>query len=165
LGAEDQASVASISGTINGSYRLDKLNRIGFGGGIQMIAPFNDDIDTNSATAQREFDENQGNFDASNPFVSFTHMNKFAGIQTILSGSTTYYTAGNLTNNGYDFGATLTLNTMYAVNDKFSFGVLVTGTRNFFDLDRNTLNSNGKRIAASQVEASFGFLPQAGVHY
>ncbi len=152
--AGDTASIAGFSGIVTGSYRLNALNRVGFAAGLQMLAPFNDSIDTDSATARREFDENQGELDISDPRISYTHMNKFAGIQTIITTEVLQYTAGNFTNTGYQNKASLLVNTMYAVGDTgFSFGAYTLFERNFFD--------STQADPADQLETVFGFLPQA----
>lgn len=153
--AGDTTTISGIFGSINTTYRLTKLNRINFGAGIQMLAPFNDSIDTDSTRAKKAFDENQGELDISNPFLSYTHMNKFFGIQTIISGGLTQYTANNLTKLGYNYGVNTSINTMYDVGSSgFSFGVLFVADHNFFD-------KNDAALQGDQNEIVFGFLPQA----
>ncbi len=152
--AGDTASVAAFSGIISGSYRLNALNRVGFAAGVSMVAPFNDSIDTDQAAAQKQFDENHRDLDISNPRLSYTHMNKFAGIQTIITGEVLQYTQGTFTDFGYQNKASLLVNTMYEVgNTGFSFGAYTIFERNFFD-DTQTNPAN-------QLETVFGFLPQA----
>jgi hypothetical protein len=153
--AGDTALISGISGSIGATYRISDLNRINLGVGIQMLAPFHSSSGSNDANIKREFDDNAREFDASNPRLSYTHMNKFWGIQTIINTGYTQYTAGNLTDRGYQNNVDLTINTMYEVGKTgFSYGLLFTGTRNFFDDDR-------AEFLASQNETVFGFLPQA----
>lgn len=153
--AGDTTSISGIAGTVNGSYRLSALDRLSFGAGIQMLAPFNDTIDTKDARAQREFDENQGELDVANPYLSYSHMNRFFGVQTILSAGVTQFTASNLTDVGYNAAANFAANTMYDFGgSRFSIGALFVYDRYFFDKD-------DQQFLASQNETVFGFLPQA----
>jgi len=155
LAAGDQIAVAGIDGTFNGSYRLNSLNRLNAGAGLQMLAPFNSTIDTNDPDARGDFDNNRGELDVSNPFLSWTHMNKFKGVQTIVTGTYTFYTAGAITDRGYRDAAGVSVNTMYNVGTSgFSFGALFLYTRNFFDSDRSDL-------LRLQLEDVYGILPQA----
>lgn len=153
--AGDTNLIAGISGTFNGSYRINTLNRLNVGAGMQMLAPFNDTIDTNSADTRKEFDDNRGNLDVNNPFVSYTHMNKFFGVQTIASTGITTYTAGNFRDRGFQNRADVNLNTMYDFGGSaFSLGVLAVYSKFFFDDDDPAL-------AARQPDVVYGFLPQA----
>ena len=153
--AGDTTSIAGIGGSLNGSYRLNKLNRINLGAGLQMLAPFHDSINTNDSRAKREFDQNRGNLDVSNPSLSFTHLNKFYGVQTVLTTGLTKFTASNFTDVGYNNSFDLSLNTMYDFGGKdFSIGALVVYNRYFFD-------SDDEKFLDSQNETVFGVLPQA----
>lgn len=153
--AGDTALISGLAGTIGVTYRLSKLNRVNLGVGVQMLAPFHSDSDSSDPGIQREFRENAREFDASNPTLSYTHMNNFFGVQTIINAGFTQYTAGNLTDRGYQNGVDFTVNTMYDVGKTgFSYGLLFTATRNFF-------NNDNSKFLASQNETVFGFLPQA----
>ncbi len=153
--AGDTTSIAGISGTVNGTYRLNSLNRLNLGAGVQVLAPFNDDIDTDSERAQKEFDDNKGELDISNPYFSYVHMNNFFGVQTIGSVGITQYTASNLTDIGYQNSLDLSVNTMYAFGKTgFSIGVLGVYTKYYFDKD-------DEEFQANQNDVVWGFLPQA----
>jgi hypothetical protein len=153
--AGDTTSIAGLGGSFNGSYRINKLNRVNLGAGLQMLAPFNDTINTSDARAKKEFEDNRRELDVSNPYLSYTHMNKFLGVQTVFSGGITQYTASNLRDYGYQNSADLSLNTMYDFGgSKFSIGALMVYNRYFFDNDDPAL-------AAAQNETVWGFLPQA----
>lgn len=153
--AGDTTSIAGLGGSLNASYRLNKLNRLNLGAGVQVLAPFHDSIDTDDARAQREFDENRGNVDISNPSLSYTHMNKFFGVQTVMTAGITQYTASNLTDYGYSNSVDLSLNTMYDFGGSaLSVGALVVYNRYLFDKD-------DEQFLAAQNETVFGVLPQA----
>jgi hypothetical protein len=155
--AGDTTSIAGMSGTVNASYRLNTLNRINAGAGLQMLAPFNDSIDTKNERAQKEFDDNRGELEVNNPYVSYSHFNKFFGVQTILSGSITQYTAGNFTDLGYQNRVSASINTMYDFGGSpFSIGVLGVYDRFYYDGGNY---SDGEK--ANQADVVWGFLPQA----
>tara|TARA_B100001971_G_C18268000_1_gene596003 strand:+ start:3886 stop:4836 length:951 start_codon:yes stop_codon:yes gene_type:complete len=153
--AGDTTSIAGMSGTVNASYRLNTLNRINLGAGMQMLAPFNNSIDTKDPRAEEEFDKNQGELDVSNPYLSYTHMNKFFGVQTIMSAGITQYTADNLVDYGYQNSVDLSVNTMYNFGGSaFSIGVLGVYSKYFF-------NKDDEDLQAAQNDVVWGFLPQA----
>lgn len=153
--AGDTTSIAGISGTFNGSYRINPLNRLNLGSGVQMLAPFNDKIETSDARAEKEFNDNRGNLDLSNPYFSYTHMNKFLDIQTVMTAGATQYTASNFRDAGYQTSADFSLNTMYDFGGSaFSMGALFVYNRYFFDNDDPTLKQY-------QNETVWGVLPQA----
>lgn len=150
-------SIAGIGGTFNGSYRINKLNRINLGAGMQVLAPFNDTIDTDNPNAQKQFDENRGELEVSNPYLSYTHMNKFFGVQTIITGGVTQFTADAQTVNGYQNSADLSLNTMYDFGgSNFSIGALFVYNKFFYE-DRDYTDDN----EINQLGVVWGFLPQA----
>lgn len=155
VGAADTALISGISGSINGNYRMTKVDRIGVGAGVQMLAPFHSEIETNNQRTQAEFDENQGKLDVSNPYVSYTRLAKIYGVQTVVSAGLTKYTTGNFTDAGYNYNTSFSLNTMYDFGgSSFSVGVLGVFDRNLFDNDDPAL-------AGFQAETVYGFLPQA----
>lgn len=149
------ASVASAGGSIGASYRLNKLNRLNLGFGVQMLAPFHDSLDSDDPVAKREFRQNQGELDASNPFVSYTNLANIAGVQTISTIGLTHYTAGQATDLGYAQMVSGSVNTMYNFGGSdFSVGALAVAEYNTFD-------DNDARFQSSQNEVVFGILPQA----
>ena len=120
-----------------------------------MLAPFNNSIDTKDPRAEEEFDKNQGELDVSNPYLSYTHMNKFFGVQTIMSAGITQYTADNLVDYGYQNSVDLSVNTMYNFGGSaFSIGVLGVYSKYFF-------NKDDEDLQAAQNDVVWGFLPQA----
>jgi hypothetical protein len=155
--AGDTTSIAGMSGTFNGSYRINTLNRINLGAGMQMLAPFNDSIDTSDSRAQREFDENRGELEVNNPYLSYTHMNKFFGVQTIFTGGVSQFTASNFTDIGYQNRVYGSINTMYNFGGSaFSIGALAVYDRYLYDGGTYTEAEKG-----AQADVVWGFLPQA----
>lgn len=153
--AGDTTSIVDVKGSFNGSYRINALNRLNLGAGLQVLAPFNESIETDNPRAQKEFDENQGELDVANPFISYTHLNKFLGVQTVATIGLTQYTAGNLVDVGYQNAVDGSLNTMYNVGSTgFSFGALMLYSKYFFD-------KNDEAFLSNQTDVVFGFLPQA----
>jgi hypothetical protein len=135
-GRGDTASVARLNAIMQGTYRLNALNRINAGIGVQSLAPFHNSIETEDPQAQREFDNNQGNVDVFDPFVSYRHMNKFYDVQTIFTAQLTQFTAGNMRDNGYQNEIGFVLDTMYDVGDTgFTMGARFRYSRFVYDKD------------------------------
>jgi hypothetical protein len=76
--------VTYLDGTIAGSYRVDKNNRINLGTGVSMLTPF-------QATAQEltTSTENGGNSEVATPYVSWKYSGRIGSTQNSLSA--TYY--------------------------------------------------------------------------
>ena len=141
-GRADTASVARLNVNLQGTYRLNALNRINAGIGVQTLAPFQSSIDTESADAQREFDQNQGTVDVFDPFISYRHMNKFLGVQTVFTAGLTQFTAGNMRDNGYQNEVWLVLDTLYDFGETgLSFGTRIAFSQFFYDKDDQELLS------------------------
>jgi hypothetical protein len=141
-GRADTASVARLNAILQGTYRLNPLNRINAGIGVQTLAPFQDSIDTESPQAQREFDRNQGDIDVFDPFISYRHMNKFFDVQTIFTAGLTQFTAGNMRDNGYQNETFFTLDTMYKVGSTgLSLGARFSYSKFFYDKNDRELRT------------------------
>lgn len=153
-GRADAASVARLNANLSGTYRLDALNRINAGIGMQTLAPFQSSIDTESPAAQREFDNNQGDIDVFDPFISYRHMNRFFGVQTIATGGLTQYTAGNMRDNGYQNRVFLELDTMYDIG---STGLTV-GAR--FGYEKFFFDNNDEELLSRQLDQVARLEPQ-----
>lgn len=146
VAAGDAITVSNASAGVSGSYRLNTLNRIGFGASMSMVAPLNNEV---------RGEENDRELEVFNPFLSYTTMNKFFGVQTVASLSYTQYTFESQRNTGYLNSVQGSLNTMYDFGgSKFSVGFLALYSRNTFD------NSDADNLE-SQNETVWGFLPQA----
>lgn len=150
----DIAAIQSLNADLNVSYRITKVDRLNLGVGMQILAPFHSTIDTEDATAQKEFDDNQGDVDLNNPTLAYSRVAKFGGVQTILGLSLRQYTTGNLVDRGFDRRYQATVNTMYDVGATgFSFGAYLLYSE--FDGD------DAANLQASQLEREFAILPQA----
>lgn len=155
LSAGNTALIAGMTGSINANYRMTKVDRVGVGAGMQMLAPFNSSIETDNARTRSEFEENRQKLDVSDPYINYTRLANFYGVQTVITAGLRKYTTGNLTDAGYDFNTNLVVNTMYDFGgSNFSVGLYAVYDRNFFSNDDAAL-------AAFQNETIFGFLPQA----
>ena len=156
-GRADAASVARLNANLLGTYRLNALNRINAGIGVQTIAPFQNSISTESSTAQNEFNRNQGDIDVFDPFISYRHMNKFFGVQTIFTGGLTQFTAGNMRDNGYQNRVRLTMDTMYDIGTTgVSFGARFRYSKFFFDKnDPSILSKQLDQVAV--IEPQFEY--------
>lgn len=152
--AGDVAAIQGVSGNVGISYRLTKKDRLNFGIGLRMLAPFHSSIDTENARTRTEFENNQGDVDVNDPNIAYTRIGNISGIQSVFSVTGTNYTTGNLTDLGFDYRVRATWNTMYDFGDSgFSAGFLFLGSR-FINEDL------GPEIEQSQLENEFAVLPQ-----
>lgn len=153
-GRGDTASVARLNVDLQGTYRLNALNRINAGIGLQSLAPFHSSIETNDPQAQLEFDQNQGNVDISNPYIQYRHMNNLYGVQTILTAGLTQFTAGNLREDGYQNEIAFEFDTLYEVGTTgLSLGACLSASKFVFD-------NNDPAKARRQQDIVVQFEPQ-----
>lgn len=152
--AGDVVSLASMSGDISLSYRINKKNRLGLGAGLSMIAPFNKTIDTNNARAKSSFDKNQGDLDISNPYISYSNINKFFGVQTVFGASLTQITQSSYNDAGYINSVDISMNNMYDFGGSpLSVGFLIAAGKYAFD--------DTAMAQEDQTDTYIGFYPQA----
>lgn len=153
-GSKDVALVQNLSGTVGISYRLTEIDRLTFGIGLQMASPFSSEADSQfSESGRREFDRTQGKIDASNPQLVYRRIMKPFGVQSILTGTSTYYTQDALVDRGLETKNEVTLNSLYEFGkSKFSAGVVFQGA--FF-----THNKDSKALQAGQPAYEFYALP------
>lgn len=152
--AGDVVSLASMSGDISLSYRINKKNRLGLGAGLSMVAPFNNSIDTNNQRAKSQFDKNQGKLDISNPYLSYSNINKFFGVQTVFSGSLTQITSSSMNDAGYINSVDVSVNSMYDFGGSpLSVGLLIAAGKYVFD--------DTAIAKEDQTDTVIGFYPQA----
>lgn len=152
----DVAALQSLSGTLGVSYRMNTQNRLNLSFGLTMDSPFHGSIDESvDAETRKQFNANQGDLDIANPSIGYAHINKFLGVQTILSGSLTRNTRSFNTDRGNEYTVNASFNTMYDVGKTgFSFGLLGAATRNLYTGDE-TADQAGKGGLWT-----FGFYPQ-----
>jgi hypothetical protein len=154
--AGDNVAVAGLAGSISGTYRLNKLNRVSIGTGLSTIAPFNDSIDTNDENAEAAFDNNKGKIDVADPYVVYTHVNKFMGVQSMFLADVTKITDSSYNDRGYDWSTGVDLNTMYNFGgSRFSVGAYMYVKKYILNtgIDENN-NVDG------ETDMTIGFLPQ-----
>jgi hypothetical protein len=161
--ASDVALLQNLSGDVGINYRFSQKDRLSLRTGLQMAAPFHSTVDTNDPVVKEEFENNQGELDIQNPSVSFSRIFKVLGVQNVLSAGAGIYTQGALTDRGYQYFASTSLNTLYDFGKTgASAGLLLTYDRNIFNKD-TTLNSRGTEVSLleGQAEQVFGVYPQA----
>jgi hypothetical protein len=153
-GAKDVALVQNLSGTIGINYRLTDVDRLTFGIGLQMASPFSSEPDSKfTESGRREFNRTQGELDASNPQIVYRRVMKPLGIQTILTGTSTYYTQDALVDRGLETKNEVTFNSLYDFGkSRFSAGVALQGA--FF-----THNKDEPGLQAGQPAFEFYALP------
>ena len=153
-GAKDIALVQNLSGTVGINYRLTDVDRITLGIGLQMASPFSDEPDSKfSESGRSEFKRTQGELDASNPQIVYRRTMKPFGIQSILTGTATYYTQDALVDRGLESKNEVTLNSLYDFGgSKFSAGLALQSA--FF-----THNKDDQSLQAGQPLYEFYALP------
>lgn len=157
--AGDVVNLASMGGSISGTYRINKLNRLSLGTGLSMSAPFNTTIDTNDKGLAESFRRNQGKLNIADPYLGYSHVNNILGIQTVFSASVTEITTSSYRDFGYKNSVDAAVNTMYNFGgSRFSIGALMTVGRYYYD---KKYSSEGEDLRGGQTETVWGFMPQA----
>lgn len=75
-------TLQSLSGEVGVKYRLTKLDSLTFSTGLFMTTPFHSTIDSNSPLKEG-FDKNSQKLNVQDPFLKYSHLDKFFGIQSI----------------------------------------------------------------------------------
>jgi hypothetical protein len=153
-GSKDVALVQNLSGTVGISYRLTEVDRLTLGIGLQMASPFSNEADSNfSESGKKEFNDTQGELDASNPQLVYRRIMKPLGFQSILTATSTYYTQDALVDRGLESKNEVTLNSLYEFGkSRFSAGVVLQSA--FF-----THNKDDQSLEAVQPTFEFYALP------
>lgn len=95
VGGGNVQTLQSLYGEIGVKYRLTKLDSLTASTGLFMTTPFHSKIDSNS-TQKKGFDENSRKLNIQDPFLKYTHMNRFFGMQSISNIQGIYITNNQL---------------------------------------------------------------------
>jgi hypothetical protein len=98
----DALELQSLSGSVGVRYRISALNSMTASTGFFMSTPFHDSIRTNDPETKKEFEKTNRKLNVSDPSLSFTHLNKLLGVQSVSSLSGTLITNNQLENRGYE---------------------------------------------------------------
>ena len=153
-GASDVPLVQNLSAIVGISYRLTEVDRLTLGVGLQMASPFSSKPDKKfTPQGKKEFNDTQGELDASNPELAYRRVMKPFGVQSILTVVSRYYTQDALVDRGFETKNEVSLNSLYDFGgSKFSAGLFLQGS--FF-----THNKDDKALQAGQTEYEFLALP------
>lgn len=137
--AGDIATLQSLSGDVGLRYRLGTKDSVNFSIGLSMVAPFHYSLDTQNAALKSEYDQNAHKLTANDPTLTWRHLDKFSGIQSVTQASASLYTAAYRRNAGFQTGFVLSQTCMYEVGKSgLSFGAVVQGTLNTFSGEVDT---------------------------
>src|SRR5690606_18324123 len=113
---------------------------------------------------RKEFRKHNRELTVSDPSIGYTHLDNFAGWQSVTSLSYTYITNSEQDKAGYNSSAYFGQTFMREVgNTGFSYGAAVTWTRYFHDKAGNVTLSSGDVVSRKslQAENTVGLFPAA----
>lgn len=120
----DALELQSLSGSVGVRYRISSLNSMTASTGFFMSTPFHDSIRTKDPATKKEFEKTNRKLNVSDPALSFTHLNKLLGVQSVSTLSSTLITNNQLENRGYESLWSASQTFMYDVGQTgLSFGV------------------------------------------
>lgn len=125
-GAAAISVYSSLTGAVSAKWNISKLDSLSAGIGASMMAPFVSNLP-----------ENAGNrYQVYSPYITYQHLNKFYGVQTVFTFGATYNTVADIREQGYlyDLGPGLTLAYDFG-GSKFTVGANISYIHRFFDKD------------------------------
>lgn len=131
-GAPNTVTLADISGGVAGKYRVGEQSSLSAGVGMSMIAPFHESPD--ARTTKDDSGEEVDRRNISNPYLTYTYLDKLAGVQSVTTATATAFTEAESRKNGYvaNFGVD-----QIFMNDigtsGLSLGLVLSAESNVFD--------------------------------
>lgn len=142
--AGDTATLQSLAGDVGLRYRINTKDSLNLSVGLSMVAPFHYSIQTNDPSLKGEYDQNAHVLTANDPSLTFRHLDKVWGIQSITQTSAGLYTAAYRRNAGFLSNFFVSQTFMYEVGKSgLSLGTVFQGTLNIFGGDVDTSNRPG----------------------
>jgi hypothetical protein len=138
-------AVPVLGGSISGKYSLDTQNSVSVGIGARMIAPLE------GSSKPKDYAGNK--YDADNPSINLQHLYRWSGIQSSLNLTETFFTANNLTRQGYVTSWGLGQNNMYDIGQTG----LSVGANTYVGLA--VYNKHDAINRQGQSDYSWGFSP------
>lgn len=151
FGLENTRSVSGIGGDVSGRYRVGEQSSVSAGVGINMLAPFHESI---GATKTKDAEgEELDRTNVSDPYVSYTYLDKLGGVQSVTSVTTTGYTDSNSRKNGYVVG--------FGVQQSFVKDIGTTGLSvgASFTADANVFDKFSEVAKKRSSDYSLAFYP------
>jgi hypothetical protein len=136
-GASDTAALHGMSGNIGVRYRLNTKNALNLSMGLYMASPFHFNADIKDSRLRNEYDTTARKLTANDPTLTYQHLNKFYGIQSVSSVDLSLLTSEFSRNvAGMRTSTTLSQNLMYEIGKSgLSLGGSVSGTMYTFGGD------------------------------
>ena len=131
-GAANTVDLSVISGGVAGKYRVGEQSSLSAGVGISMIAPFHESPDARTTKDQDGNEVARRNI--SDPYLTYTYLDKLAGVQSVTTASATAFTEAESRKNGYvaNFGVDQTFMSDIGTSG-LSLGVNLSAEANVFD--------------------------------
>ncbi len=131
--AGDTSALHSLYADVGVRYRINPKDSLSLSVGLSMASPFHTEIETDNAALREEFEQNAGKLAANDPTMTFRHLDKLGGFQSVSQVSVYLYTSEFRRNAGFRTGALLSQNFMYEVGKTgLSLGSAVQATFNTF---------------------------------
>lgn len=120
--------ITYLDGTIEGSYRINKNSRLGFGTGVSILTPLQStDKEITTST------EAGGATEIATPYISYGYSGRVAGVQASASLSYSHYTAD------------------YQINDLKKFGSVGAGITALFEIPNSNWQPGISLSGASYI--------------
>jgi hypothetical protein len=98
-GESNAVAVSGITGEVSGKYRVGEQSSVSAGVGVRMLAPFHESLAA-TKVKNAEGEELERN-DVYNPYLSYTYLDKIAGVQSVTTVTATGYTTAPSRKVGY----------------------------------------------------------------
>lgn len=98
-GEANTVAVSGITGDVSGKYRVGEQSSLSAGIGVRMLAPFHESLGATKVKNAKgeELERN----DVYNPYLSYTYLDKLAGVQSVTTVTATGYTTAPSREVGY----------------------------------------------------------------
>lgn len=143
VNGKDALTLSNFSGEIGIRYRLSPLDSLSASTGLFMTTPFHSSIETDNEKLQKNFDENHQKLTVADPFLKYTHVDKFAGLQSVTNFKPTLITNNQQKSVGYRSSYYLAQTLMKEIGETgLSLGGLFAATFYTFNGDNKDLSNN-----------------------
>lgn len=145
-GSSATTNKTDIDGTLNIKYNIDVQNSLLTGFGVRWIAPFKAGGPTNYSGTT---------YDAINPSVTYQHIYKLGGLQSVLQVSGMQYTQADSVSQGFAQNFAIDQENMYEIGKT---GISIGGS---VGVGYNTFTNDDADLATAQSVYQFWLLPYA----
>lgn len=139
----DALTLQNFRGEIGIRYRLSDLDSLSMSTGLFMTTPFHSSISTSNQSLKENFDENHQKITVADPFLKYTHVDKFQSWQSVSTFRPTLITNSQQKNAGYNSSYYFAQTFMHDLGKTgFSYGGLFSATFYTFNNENQDLSSN-----------------------